>query len=57
MRYLRQICSIYPVAIKVFITLHFRYPVVKRTPYKMATPREKAQCVCLFIETKTADKF
>ena len=24
---LRQICSMYSVVIKVFITLHFRYPV------------------------------
>ena len=46
MRHLRQTCFMYSVVIKVSITLRFRYPVdewdtVKRTPYEMATPREK----------------
>ena len=57
MRYLRQICSMYSVVVKVFITLHFEYPVdewdtVKRTPYEMAAPQEKAQCVSWFIRNQ-----
>ena len=34
MRYLGQICSMYSVVIKVFVTLHFRYPVDEQDTVK-----------------------